>query len=284
MRKALVTMAIGARFEREYEHLLPLREAWARRHGWDLHVVRSIPEPFVRAHSRSDKPGLGWCCYLYKLQLPEAFSDYDLVAYVDSDIAINPAAPCLSAYESQIPAGGFAAVQTVGHEERRRLFPLWAEYYYDDLVARGFNRSVPNPKLHVSSGVLLFRPRDVAERWSALITLDTDLNEENRLNVYEVQAGRCFLLPGPWHVVWMYERHRVGLEKPIRTVWGRLARKCRKTVRWRRSRESAAILGTLQNCHMLHFGYEHEKVFFLDRNALASLIASESTFPLLRSA
>lgn len=56
MRKALATIAIGERFEK-YEHFHPLRDAWARLHGWDLHVVRSIPKPFVEAYSRPDTPG-----------------------------------------------------------------------------------------------------------------------------------------------------------------------------------------------------------------------------------
>lgn len=45
--------------------------------------------------------------------LPADLLDYDLVAFVDSDVAINPSAPCLSQLATDIPLEGFAAVQAV---------------------------------------------------------------------------------------------------------------------------------------------------------------------------
>lgn len=87
MKTALVTIAIGDRFQQLYQRFARDRfEGYASRHGYDLRV---ITEP-VR-----DIPGkkLTW----QKLCLGDVpwFSDYDRIACLDSDILIARDAPAL---------------------------------------------------------------------------------------------------------------------------------------------------------------------------------------------
>lgn len=113
---------------------------------------------------------------------------------------INPNASCLSSFINKIPIGGFAGVQTVSFEYRK-LFHGWNRYYYDDLRENGYDISQRYPELHVNAGLLLYRNEEVWERWIELLSLDLDINEENRLNAYGVQDGRCFFLPRHWNTV-----------------------------------------------------------------------------------
>jgi len=208
MKKAVVTIVVGEKYRKMYNHVAPLNRIWMDRWGWDSIVIESIPDDFKALYSGNDKPS-GWIFYMYKLFIPSLYRDYDLIAFVDCDCVINPNAPCLSEYIDKIPRGGFAGVQDASFEERK-LYPDWKRFYYDDLRDRGYNESPRYPERHINAGLLLYRPSDVWERWIELLNIDTDLNEENRLNVYEVQEERCLFLPKEWNTVWLYERVRRG--------------------------------------------------------------------------
>ena len=136
------------------------------------------------------------------------------------------------------------------------------------------NEQVARPELHVSAGVLLYKPADVAASWRALLGIRNGLNEENRLNVYEVQAGRCLFLPPQWNVVWMYERQRLGLERRFASRTGKALAKARTMLKVGERGERIAALNTLRDSHMLHFGYEHEKIFWICADDIASMTSA----------
>ena len=244
MKKAMVTIVVGEKYRRIYNHVAPLNRKWMDRWGWDSIIIESIPDDFRARYARKYNNNSRWVFLMYKLFIPSLFRNYDLVAFIDSDCVINPNAECLSKYLDNIPAGGFAGGQPVTFEERK-LFPNWNEYYYDDLRSCGYNEFPRYPDKHISSGLLLYRPRDVWERWLELLNIDSELNEENRLNVYEVQEDRCFFLPKRWHVVWFYERVRRGWSKGYYS--NKLTRKLNQCLLWFTERNDESLGVGLNN-------------------------------------
>jgi hypothetical protein len=192
-----------------YRNLASAFECYATEHNWDLKLHFQIPDWFSQRYSRPNwGPRLLYSAY--KLYLPTMYADYDLLALMDGDIVINPKAPCLSAYFDMIPPKGVAAVQDVRFEERT-MFRGWPAYHYDGLISHDDVGRLPFPELHVNSGVMLVKPADVKEEWLELLDMDTDLNDEDRINLYLTQAGRAFILPSAWNVIYQYELVRRGL-------------------------------------------------------------------------
>jgi hypothetical protein len=87
MKTALVTIVIGDAYQRLYDRYIRERfEAYAKRHGYDLHVIDAP----IRALA-GKKPTWQKLCLM---DLPW-FSDYDQIAFVDADILIARDAPAL---------------------------------------------------------------------------------------------------------------------------------------------------------------------------------------------
>ena len=260
MRKKIVTLAAGEDYQRLERASGPSRRAYAVRHGWDYEVIDQIPDVFRAEHPTAR---FGMLCYLYKLSIPSRNLDHDLVAFFDCDSLLTPNAPCLSEFAERLPQGGFGAVQTVAYEERRRLHPDWAPDYYAQLEKNGATLpAIPDRTTQINAGLLLFRPAEVHERWTELLHLNSPLNEESRLNVYEVQQGRCLLLPPEWNLLWMYEKYRLGILKPQSNFPLRLRnylynRVLGKPLERRRLREAFG------RCHLLHLAFEHHKIHWL---------------------
>jgi len=164
----------------------------------------------------------------------------------------------------RIPHGGFAGVQDTTFEERK-LFPTWKRYYYDGLRDYGYDGAARYPERHINGGLLLYRPGDVYERWNELLNIDSDLNEENRLNVYEVQEDRCLLLPRHWNTIWLYERVRRGWSKG--SYNSKMSR--RIAALYLRLTERKKINMVYRNVSMLHFAFEHKKMLYIDPTAVS---------------
>ena len=89
-RKAIVTLAIGAAYAERFEQLC--RRNWAvyaDRHGFNLIVIKEPLDTSERAQKRS--PAWQKCLTLGA----PGMSDYEQVVWIDSDIYLNPAAPCV---------------------------------------------------------------------------------------------------------------------------------------------------------------------------------------------
>ena len=258
MKKAVVSVVVGDMYRTIYDHIAPLNRMWTDRWGWDSIVIDSIPDGFGARYSKDGRPG-GWIYYMYKLFIPSLYRDYDLVAFVDGDCVINPNAACLSEFIDRIPRGGFAGVQDTTFEERK-LFPNWKRYYYDGLRDYGYDGTPHYPERHINAGLLLYRPNDVRERWIELLNIDTDLNEENRLNVYEVQDDRCLFLPRNWNTIWLYERVRRGWSKG--NYNNKVSRKLHRCILGLTERKKVNMV--YKNVSMLHFAFEHKKMLLID--------------------
>lgn len=261
MKKAIVTLVVGDTYRKIYDHIAPLNRMWMGRLGWEEIIIDCIPEDFRKRYDRKSKAN-GWIYYMYKLFLPSILLNYDLIAFVDSDCVINPNAECLSQYVDKIPLGGFAGVQTVTFEERK-LFPTWKCFYYDALRDIGYDGLPPYPERHINAGLLLYRPKDIWKRWIELLNIETNLNEENRLNVYEVQDNRCFFLPRMWNTVWLYERVIRGWSPGFHR--NKLFRKIHESVLT--LSEGRKINMVYKNVAMLHFAFEHQKMLLIDSNS-----------------
>ncbi len=260
MKKAVVTIAVGEKFQRLHNHVAPINRIWMDRWGWDSIVIDMIPDDFQAMYEGKGK-SFGWICLMYKLMIPSLFRNYDVVAFLDGDCVINPNAGCLSEYVDKIPSGGFAGVQDVSYEERE-LFPNWNHYYYDDLRVRGYQSNPPFPKQHANAGLLLYRPNEIWERWQELLHVDVEggLTVENRINVYEVQEGRCFFMPEHWHVLWLYERVRRGWSKG--SYSNRFSRKMNGILLGMTERDK--VHAVLESVSMIHFAFEHQKMMLVD--------------------
>src|SRR5215831_17825903 len=91
MKKALVTLAVGPNYRERWERLC--RKTWiayCERHRYDLILLDTALDTSERARCRS--PAWQKCLNLE----PSVAADYDRVVWVDSDILINPVAPCIA--------------------------------------------------------------------------------------------------------------------------------------------------------------------------------------------
>ena len=247
--------------------MAPAYEHYASTHGWDLRVVRELPETFVRGYSRPTWNVRLLCCN-YRLYEPTEFSGYDLLALMDPDLLINPNAPCLSHYYDDIPSRGFAAVQVVSFAERR-LFDSWNRYYYDDFLDAGEVDSLPLPEVHVNSGLVLVKPSDSKDDWLKLLEIDSDISDEARLNLALTQKGAAYLLPSKWNVVYRYELARRGVRDPRSTY--RFARNLRHefSVRFTHQRLVRRIL---PDVWALHFTGDKRIPMSLDVGGLVAAV------------
>jgi hypothetical protein len=89
--KAIVTLAIGEKYLRQWEKLCkPNWSAYANKHGYDLICIDQPLDTSERAKKRS--PAWQKCLILSQ----DFSSKYERIVWVDSDILINPVnAPCI---------------------------------------------------------------------------------------------------------------------------------------------------------------------------------------------
>lgn len=254
MRKCFVTVALGER----HLHLEKLhgasRRAYAERHGYDYILIDRVPES-IAARASEVPPRLQGL--LSKLGAPSVLKEYDFAVYMDNDTVVNALAPCLSLYASHIPAGGFAAAQDISAQERRVLFPNWSHDYYTHVEHKGLTGVFSNRDLYINSGLLVYKPKEVMERWKELAVLPFQCGDENRLNAYEVQQGRCYMLPPNWNTVWYFEKFRIGYLTPERSRFISLRNKVRNKLS---IGERQLAIRTLHSVHMLHFAFEISKL------------------------
>jgi len=222
VKKAIVAIAIGAEYRAVVRNVTPMLRHYASTHHWHLHYVTQLPQEFRRNFSRPH-----WDDYRlltnFKLYLPTMFANYDLLVLADPDLLVHPQAPCLSEYVEDIPKNGLAAVQPVTFEERI-LFPDWNRYYYDDFLSRDEVATIPFPKRHVNTGLLILKPEEIQTEFLELLRMNNDYFDEYRINLSFTQGERVFFLPRRWNVIYPYEMMRRGQE-PLRTSQNWLARK-----------------------------------------------------------
>lgn len=240
-----MTLAVGAECTTLEKYTGKFRRYYAEKHGWDYITV-------------CDPPAGGWRgIFMEKLKMSTRMCQYDLVAFMDCDSLVNPAAPCLSQFNALLPQGSFAAGQPLPHYKRKNLYPdLPDDYYVEQELERGWKGSIRDRTLFINSGLLLYRPREVAKRWSELAEMDSLLWEEARLNVYEVQNDLCMLLPPEWHILWEYHRteHYPFLCRTASSVLHRVRNKL-VDILFAGQLERDLMLITLRNNCFVHFAF-----------------------------
>ena len=246
-----MTLASGETYS-ELEKLTgPFRQSYAKRNGWEYLVPELDCSP-------SKVSGDGKQRYIDKLFLPQLYLDYDLIAFMDCDSLVNPKAPCLSEYYHLIPKGGFAAGQTISFDERKH-FAGWAEDYYKPYEKHCIEQPIKDRKTHINAGLLLFRPAEVAERWQALAAIDLPITSENRLNIYELQNGKCHLLPREWHILWQYYR---DINYPILGRLAKVGRGVDKLFGYKLNFaiEREKFIEAFSRANFIHVAFEHQKL------------------------
>lgn len=267
VKKLLYNLAIGPKYAQIESLTGPYRRAWAERWGWEYRPVTEVPDWLLQ---KQGEHGLKFALDLFKLYNAAQLKDYDLVVYSDTDTVWNPNAPDLATYYDKIPVGGFGGVQVVS-PEARGLFPEWVSDYYSGLeLLTGHPIDVPNRDIHFNGGLVLHKPREVAERWMELAQMDSPLYDEHRLCVHEVQAGKCLFLPSEWNVVWRYHVRQSLPELDWRKcrvhkyldAWNYLSERVLMS-----QIEAKYALETWRNVNMLHFANEAWKVRFFSNPA-----------------
>lgn len=259
MKKALVTIAIGEKFERIEDSYSQSRKAYAEKHGYEYIVYRDMPQKWLdikRNYPQSRQANM------FKLYLPTLQQEYDFVAFIDSDTYVNPWAPCLTEIEPLIPQFGFAACMSMTYEERHRYFPNWPVDYYKGLEERDNIKLPPirDRKIDINGGLMLYRPREIAERWLELASQDTTLTQENLLCVTDVQDGLCHIMEDVWNRIWYYQKYRTRFLRPVKSEFGRY----RNALINRAAHpfEKLLLQKEIKRCYMMHFAYEHHKTLW----------------------
>jgi hypothetical protein len=103
-RKAIVTLCVGQRYQQRWNTLCARNwQQYADRHGYDVICIDAPLDHSPRARSRS--PAWQKCLILGD----ERVRRYPQVVWMDSDILINPKAPCIV---SQVPEDNVGAVNS----------------------------------------------------------------------------------------------------------------------------------------------------------------------------
>lgn len=162
-RVALVTLAIGERYERRWRGVAePLWRRYAERHGYELVCLTEPLDDSERAARRS--PAWQKC-----LVLEQPFAaDFDRVVWVDADVAIRPDSPPVAA---GVPVGLVGAVDEYSSPtpelHRRLLAKLYAHWdatgvpYVDNLRVADYYAAwdlPPRTDGVVQTGVMVLSP------------------------------------------------------------------------------------------------------------------------------
>jgi hypothetical protein len=164
MKKALVTLVIGDRYLMNFETFCRFSwEKYARIHNLDLIVIQNVIDDSIRAKSRS--PAWQKCLILSHKDVKK----YDQVAWVDSDILINPTSP--SIFEN-VPIEKIGAVDdysTPNREDHRialkRLYEYWSMNridFIDNTTATEYHKNFGlegDFDSVVQTGVLVLSPK-----------------------------------------------------------------------------------------------------------------------------
>jgi hypothetical protein len=248
MKRALVTLALGEKYETNFRSFC--HDSWtsyARRHNVDIVVITHTLDNSARAASRS--PAWQKCLILDQEQLRQ----YDQVAWVDSDILINPQSPSVFENVPLEMIGAVDAYATPNREDYRialeRLYEHWkkngvafisnlsATEYHNAFGLEGDFESV------VQTGVMVLSPRYHNSLLQDVYNTYEDKggahwNYEMRPLSYEILRNkRAYWLNPKFNMGWAYFKQCVypfliarGQRIPMRRILRFMAeRKCATT-------------------------------------------------------
>lgn len=164
MKKALVTLLIGERYEKLFnKYVRNTFQKYCKKYGYDLLIVDKLIDNSERAIKRSP----AWQKRI--LFRHEDLKKYERVVWVDSDVLINPESPDISL---DVPLEKIGAVDAysfptpeIYRDSLQRLYNIWGGEggkYIDNLTPQLFhtNFGLDNSlKSAVQSGVMVMSPK-----------------------------------------------------------------------------------------------------------------------------
>lgn len=240
MHTAIVTLAIGERYQRAWKMLCETRwRQYCAAHGYDLVVIEEPLDRSPRAAARS--PSWQKCLIL----APEVAGSYERVVWVDSDIVINPAAPAIA---DGVPLEKVGAVDEHHYpsaELRRRIVSDLAVAWrgVNDNLARNWESFLDPADWHafaglprrgkhmVQAGVLVLSPKHHRELLELVYHGYEDkggdaLNYEMRPLSFEIQERGLehWLDPRFNALIFMWALyHERILRKPVKSPMDKIA-------------------------------------------------------------
>lgn len=164
MKKALVTITVGETYISNFrKHCHDLWNSYAHHHNLDILVISDLLDNSTRASMRS--PAWQKCLILSQT----AVQKYDQVAWIDSDILINPASPSVFEGVPQDKIGAVDVCETPNREDRlmllSRLYDYWTKTgkeYVSNLTATEYHTKFGlqgSFNSIVQTGVLVMSPK-----------------------------------------------------------------------------------------------------------------------------
>ena len=205
-RKAIVTLLLGSYYERRWQRYCRASwEAYASAHGYDLQPIRAPLDVSPAAAGRS----AAWQKCLV-LSDPNLQSSYNRVVWIDSDIVINPQAPCVT---RGVPPDQIGAVDALEQfsDDQGQITPRVREYLgWKFGRAEEYYETAQLPPTHarvVQTGVMVLSPlhhRDILEQVyrTGRETPVGDFEMEH-LSFEIMRAGCLHLLDGRFNRLWM---------------------------------------------------------------------------------
>jgi len=215
MKRAIVTIAAGKRFEQEFKKwMFPEWKVYAKKFGFDIIVI----DRFLDTSERAIKRSPAWQkCILHR---DPAICKYDQIAWVDADIRINPTAPSIFDFSPIDKISAIDAWATPTKEDHdlvlSRNYAKWdAEgvEYIKNPTAQEYHKTYGLDSKHdqvVNTGVMVYTPemsKDIFEK-----TYNNyeekggpHWNYEMRPVSYEIlQSGLAHWLTPRFNMLWLW--------------------------------------------------------------------------------
>jgi len=271
--KALVSLTLGDSYAALFKrYCAPNWQLYAKRHGYDLVIFDQPLDTSSRATSRS--PAWQKCLILEQPELQA----YDQIVWVDSDIIINPTAPCIC---DNVPHTHIGAVETfslptreLNHTCLQRFYThldqLKVKYLKEwDSNALYANFDLPTTYQHVvQTGVMVMSPhhhqtamRNTYHQYEDKGT--PSWNYEMRPLSYELLKHHPITWLNPrFNTIWIYEKL---LHYPFLLTgnWPATPSRWSKTAQRQHQLFQHCLHAACDNAYFMHFAGTQTDMAFL---------------------
>ncbi len=207
-RKALVTIAIGDKFQREWTTLCRNNwQAYADKHNYDLISITSTLDSSERGQNRN--PSWQKCLILSQ----DWSSQYDRIVWLDADILINTAsAPCVAAEVPLEKVGGTdyfdAPVPAYARLTLARKYDYWGDMAVQNDTPQKYYRTnhiETDLDKVIQCGVLVFSPKHHRELLEHVYhNYEQYVAYEGRALSYEInKGGYAHWIDERFNAIWM---------------------------------------------------------------------------------
>lgn len=202
VKKAVVLLAVGEKYEKLLSCNISQFKNYAEKHNADLVVIKQKPDS---TNKRS--------FFYQKLLLPDQLKEYDTCVFFDIDILINP--DCPSLFDILPDDKGFAAVYSPrGSDKFKAFYSNRPEILSETPETYFSNRNFPPPYNNltgnINGGVFVFKPKLIAEAFKNYYFSDHSQGEKEAFEeapmAYITQSlGLFFPLDEKFNTQFFYE-------------------------------------------------------------------------------